>query len=109
MNVYVGSDNAVWLRGASSINLATGVRHFLDGTATVTFRVQTPDYVDLPGYVWPEPMSYIAGSQGDFLGVLRDSIPWVAEQTYRLIAIAEAGPDQKRTWDLPLRTMVSQE
>lgn len=109
MDVYVDSDNVVWLRGASSINLATGVRSFLTGTATVTFRVQTADHVDLAGTVWPEAMQYIAGSQGDFLGVLRDTLTWDADQTYRLIATVEAGPDQKRTWDLPLRTLVSQE
>ena len=109
MNAYVNSDNAVWFTGAATVSLQTGVRSFLDGTASVTFRVQTADHVDVPGYVWPEAMSYIAGSQGTFLGVLRDTIPWVADQTYRLVATVDAGADQRRVWDMTLRVQVSQE
>jgi hypothetical protein len=109
MYAYVDSDNAVWLRGASTINLTTGERAFLAGSASVTFRVQTADHVDVPGATWPATMQYIAESQGDFLGVLSDTLTWAPDQTYRLIATVEAGPDQKRTWDMPLRTLVSQE
>jgi hypothetical protein len=109
MYAYVDADNAIWLRGASTINLTTGVREFLTELAIVTFRVQTADHVDLAGTTWPEDMHYIVGSQGDFLGVLSDTLLWEADQTYRLIATVEAGPDQKRTWDMPLRTLVSQE
>jgi hypothetical protein len=109
MYAYVQSDNAVWLRGAATINFLTGEHVFLDGVAIVTFRVQTADHVDLPGTIWPETMQYIDGSDGDFLGVLRDTLTWEPDQTYRLVATVEAGPDQKRTWDMPLRTVVSQE
>jgi hypothetical protein len=109
MYAYVDADNAIWLRGVSTINFTTGERAFLTGLAIVTFRVQTADHIDLPGTTWPEAMHYIAGSQGDFLGVLSDTLTWEPDQTYRLIATVEAGPDQKRTWDMPLRTLVSQE
>jgi hypothetical protein len=109
MYASVDSDNAVWLRGASTINLTTGERAFLAGFAIVTFRVQTADHIDVPGTIWPEDMHYIPDSQGDFLGVLSDTLTWEPDQTYRLIATVEAGPDQKRTWDMPLRTLVSQE
>lgn len=109
MEAYVSSDNTLWLRGAQTTNLLTGERSFLNASASVTFRVQTADHVDLPDYTWPESMQYIADSPGDFLGVLRDDIPWSADQTYRLVAIVDAGNNQRRTWDMPLRVIVSQD
>ena len=109
MQAYVNSDNVVWLRGAQTTVLLTGEQTYLTASATVQFRVQTPDHVDLPGYVWPESMQYVAGSQGDFLGVLRDTIPWEADQMYRLVATVDAGNDQRRVWEMTLRVVVSQD
>jgi hypothetical protein len=111
MSLYalMDSDNVVQLTGLATLNLQTGVRTYLDATATVTFRVQTPDHVDVPGYVWPETMQYVVGSQGTFLGVLRDTIPWDADQIYRLVATVDAGPEQRRVWDMRLFVQVSQE
>jgi hypothetical protein len=50
-------------------------------------------------------MDYLSGSQGDFIGVLRDTIPWTPEQTYHLIVEADAGPDQHRIWDIAVRVV----
>jgi hypothetical protein len=103
--VPYGSDFPFFLRQGSSLDHTTGETTPLDQTATITYRVQTSDYADVVGYPWPETMDYLSGSQGDFIGVLRDSIPWTPEQTYRLIVEADAGPDQRRIWDIAVRVV----
>ena len=106
--VPYGSDFPFFLREGSSVDPVTGAQTPLDGSATITYRVQTASYVDLVGYVWPETMAYLAGSQGEFIGILRDTLPWSVDQTYRLIVDADAGPDQHRVWDIPVRVVKPQ-
>jgi len=99
-DVPYGGDFAFYLSDATAINVANGERVVLATSAVVTYRVQTPDYVDLAGYTWPEAMSYLG--PGEYLGVLRDTLPWTPNRTYRLIVTADAGPDQHRIWDIPV-------
>jgi hypothetical protein len=105
MNAYVGSDNVIRLTNARAISLATGLATALTAGAAVTFRVQTEAYVDVPGETWPQTMTYIAGSTGDFLGVLRNEVALAAGATYRLIGTVTGGTDQYGTWDIPLRVL----
>jgi hypothetical protein len=109
MIAYLGSDNVLRLTGASTVDLETGLRVFLDAAAVVTFRIQTTDYEDVTGETWPVPMQYIPGSTGDFLGVVRDTILFEVDRAYRLIADVTVGLDQHRRWDMPLTVLVSQE
>jgi hypothetical protein len=106
--VPYGSDFPFFLRQGLTLDLATGATTPLDGSATIAYRVQTAEAVDLPDYAWPETMDYIAGSDGDFIGVLRDTLPWTVNQTYRLIVEADAGPDQRRVWEIPVRVVKPQ-
>lgn len=102
MNAYVGNDNVVRLTNARAISLATGLATTLTAGATVTFRVQTAAYVDVAGDTWPQAMTYIAGSDGDFLGVLRNEVVLVPGTRYRFIGTALGGTDQFGYWDLAL-------
>ena len=102
MYAYVQNDNIVWLRGAQTTQLTTGAQVFLESAATVTFRVQTQTYEDVPGQLWPAQMTYVSGSQGDFIGVLRNEVLLEPATEYRFIATVDAGPDQHGTWDIPL-------
>ena len=102
MYAYVGNDLVVRLVGAQAVNLSTGVATYLTGAATVQFRIQTAAYVDVAGETWPQAMSYIAGSEGNFLGVVRNDVALQAGVAYRFIATVDAGPDQHGTWDIPL-------
>lgn len=98
MNVYVGNDNVVRLTGARAVNLSDGASTFLDGTATVTFRLQTPDQVDVAGETWPVTMEYILGSDGDFLGILRDTLALTPGTLYTFVGTADHGVDQHGAW-----------
>jgi len=102
MLAYENNDHAVRLTGASALNLATGLASALTGTALVQFRVQDADYVDVVGETWPQTMMYIAGSLGDFIGVLRNEVVLQVGATYHFIATVDAGPDQYAEWDIPL-------
>lgn len=102
MDVYAGNDHAIYLTGARTINLATGAVVSLPGTASVVFRVQTRDYVDVPGTSWPITMQYVAGSQGDFVGVLPASVLLQPGTSYRFVGTADNGPNQHGAWDMPL-------
>ena len=106
--VPYGSDFPFFLRQGSAVDPMTGLSTVLDATATITYRVQTASYIDLADYPWPETMDYLTGSQGDFIGILRDTLPWSVDQTYRLIVEADAGPDQRRIWDIPVRVVKPQ-
>ena len=95
--VDIATDHLIRLTGASTVSLETGERVYLDAGATVEFRLQTPDFIDVTGETWPQPMHYIANSAGDFLGVLRDTVALVPLQTYRLVTTIDNGVDQHAT------------
>lgn len=102
MIAYAGNDHAVTFSGAQTLSLTTGVRVYLTGAAVVTFRVQTVAGVDVAGASWPLTMTYISGSQGDFIGVLPDAVALVAGTAYRFVATVDAGANQYGTWTIPL-------
>jgi hypothetical protein len=103
MIAYVSNDNVVRLSGASAILVSTGATTFLTSGATVTFRLQTLDLVDVAGETWPVTMSYIAGSDGDFIGVLRESVSLTPDQEYYFVGVVDNGADQRGSWRLLLR------
>jgi hypothetical protein len=100
---YIANDHVVRLTGARAISLATGLVTYLTAGATVNFRIQTSAYVDVAGETWPQTMTYIAASNGDFLGVLRNEVALVAGQLYRFIGTVQGGTDQSGIWDIPLQ------
>lgn len=102
MEVFVGNDHAVYLRGAQAIDVTTGQSLPLGATAVVQFRIQTPAGVDVAGETWPVTMTYIAGSPGDFIGILRAEVMLTAGQQYRFLGTVDNGPDQAGRWNMPL-------
>lgn len=102
MLAYLGSDHVVRLTGASTTVMTTGETTYLNAGATVTFRVQTLEHVDVDGEAWPVQMTYIEGSDGDFIGVLRDTVDLDDQVEYRFLGTVENGLDQRGTWELPL-------
>jgi hypothetical protein len=106
LTAYIGNDNVVRLTGAQAIALTTGLATPLGAGAVITFRIQTLDGVDVPGETWPVAMGYLPGSDGDFIGVLRDTVtldPW---QEYLFVATADNGSDQHGTWSIRLMVAV---
>lgn len=102
MIAYVDNDNVVRLDGATAVNLSTGLHTYLDGTATVRFTITDLSNVPVPGETWPVPMTYIAASQGNFIGVVRRTVQLVANQDYKFIGEVTFGLDQYGKWTQPL-------
>lgn len=92
---YVRNDNL--LRGANlrTITLATGLEAYLTDAATVTVTVIDADAVEVPGQVWPLALTYITGSQGGFLGLLRNELTWTDGSQWMAIITVDNGADQR--------------
>jgi hypothetical protein len=67
--LYLDNDNGLTLRGLHTKNPKTYVN---DGTVGVTLRDSSGDA--LAGQSWPLAMSYVAGSDGDYVGTLEDTL-----------------------------------
>ena len=102
MRAFIDNDHVVRFSGAKTTRLDTGEDVFLDAGAVVQFRIQTTDHVDVAGETWPQTMSYIAGSEGDFIGVLRRSVVIETDTTYLFIGTADYGVDSHAHWEDPL-------
>ncbi len=101
----VGSDNAVLLRGAWTLNALTLEEVFLDNGAVVTFRIQDEAGVDLAGETWPQTAQYVPNSQGDFFCPLRRAIAFEPHVECLMIATVNYGVDAQRTWYIPLHPL----
>jgi hypothetical protein len=109
LQVLVDNDNVVRLNGAQVTNLTTGERQYLDAQAVVQFRVQDEDYEDVAGETWPVTMTYLANSQGNFIGVLAADVALEADTDYHFLATVEYGANAHGTWDIPLRVLTRDE
>lgn len=110
MIVYIGTGNGndtlVHFEGGATRNLATGEPVFLNAAATVQFWVQTAAYVDVDGDTWPQPMTWVGGSEGHFVGVLRGTVQLQEDTEYRFVGTVDNGTDQHATFDEPLHARV---
>lgn len=71
--IYRANDNVLRACGVSTID-TTGQQVYLTGLATVEVTVTDTAGVPLLGETWPVRLDYVEGSQGEFLGVIRDSV-----------------------------------
>ena len=103
--VYDANDNL--LRGTQlrTVNLTTGLAEYLTGAASVTVTVQDADAVPVAGQVWPVTLTYVAGSQGDFLGVLRNALAWMPGSVWYAAITVDAGADQHGEFTLDLQVL----
>jgi hypothetical protein len=83
----------LWMR--SGVTLA---QVYLDGTATVTYRVQDEAGVDVTGDTWPQTAVYVTGSQGKFVVLLRDTLAFTPHVECNCVITVDAGGDAHRVW-----------
>jgi hypothetical protein len=92
--IYQANDNLLRACGVSTID-ATGKQVFLTGTATVAVTMTDNAGVPLAGEVWPVRLDYVPASQGEFLGVIRDSVLLPpAGSTVKARLVIDNGADQ---------------
>lgn len=93
--LYDTNDNLIRLTGAYTVDVSTGQQVYLTADATVgvtLIDLLTDD--DVVGETWPVSLSYVTGSQGDFVGVLRDGITVSPGQALIARVTIDNGTDQ---------------
>lgn len=71
--IYLGNDHLIRALKLSTTN-ETGAIVYLESSATVQCTLTDSAGVALGGETWPIDLQYVAGSQGTFQGVIRDSV-----------------------------------
>lgn len=98
----LNTDDRLLLTGLSTINLSTGAASYLSGSATVTATVlDHMTQVAVAGETFPITLTYITASNGDFHGVLRDTLTLAEGQRIDVRVTIDNGTDQRRTLVLP--------
>ena len=105
MLAYHLNDNLLRGTRLRTVNLTTGLEEYLTGAATVTVTVLDSAGVAVTGETWPLALTYIAGSQGGFLGVLRNELAWTAGDLCTAVVVVDAGADQHGEFTLPLQVL----
>jgi hypothetical protein len=104
--LYDGNDNLIRLTGAYTIDQDTDQPAYLTDSATVgvtLIDLLTDD--DVVGETWPVSLTYVAGSQGDFVGVLRDGITVSPGQALIARVTIDNGTDQYGQIDVDVQVV----
>lgn len=104
--LYDWNDNLIRLTGAYTIDQDTDQPVYLTSDATIgvtLIDLLTDD--DIAGETWPVSLSYVAGSQGDFVGVLRDGITVSPGQALIARVTIDNGADQYGQIDVDVQVV----
>ena len=92
------------LSGAKDAKTAT----FLNA-AMVTARLVDGLGVDIVGQTWPLTLDFVAGSNGDYCGVLNDTLVQVIGAIERAQVTFDGGVGLKAFWETPCTVQVREE
>lgn len=93
--IYVGNTHYIKLTGLVNANDSTD---YLGATATVTAQVYTPKGTAVTdGDV---TLSYVSGSNGNFIGYLDDGVAVTAGEDYIVRISVDGGANKVARWDL---------
>lgn len=67
---------------------------FLTGAA-VTARILDLDGNEVSGQAWPLTLSFVAGSEGKYTGIIEDDVGLVVGEEYDVEVTVDAGADSK--------------
>ena len=77
--------------------------------ATVTARLVDRLGVDIVGQTWPLTLDFVAGSNGDYCGVLNDTLVQVIGATERAQVTFNGGVGLRAFWETPCTVQVREE
>jgi hypothetical protein len=77
MIIWIDNDNNIRLKELTLDDTGNYIN-----TATVSVTLTTVAGSQVPGMSWPHPMSYVAGSNGTYLGVLEETLVMTKGATY---------------------------
>ena len=79
--------------GLWTYSRATLTKVYLDAGATVTYVVEDDDGVNLAGETWPQTATFVSGSLGKFVVLLRDTIAFQPHVECNLVITIDYGAD----------------
>lgn len=97
--LFQGNDNLLRGTGLYTISLDTGLPVYLDASVTAELTLLDSAGDEVGGETWPVPFTYIAGSQGDFLAILRDVLEVTPQEEITAHVTFDNGTDQLGSWD----------
>lgn len=87
-----------------------GLKSHVDDTyindATVTFTVKDKQGHELAGETWPQTMTYVVGSNGNYRGILSADLELIAKQHYTAIIEADGGGERIGHFEVPFKPLV---
>lgn len=92
--VYVGNTNIIEITG-----LKSAVEGSYVNDADVTVTVKDADDNAVSGQTWPAAMAYVAGSNGNYRGILEDDLALVDGSQYVAVIDADAGTNRVGHWE----------
>lgn len=94
MTVFVANTNILDL-----IGLKSAVEDAFINDADVTVTIKDTDGTEVTGASWPVTMDNVAGSDGDYRGVVVDGLGFTAGARYIAFIEVDAGPDRIGHWE----------
>ncbi len=98
--IYVNNDNAVTVNGLKDLTTDTFIND-----AVVNATLQDCDGNNIAGGSWPVTLSYIAASDGEYRGVIQDTVNIVADTMYQIL-ITAVGNGFQAEWTTPVKALV---
>lgn len=99
MTVYVSNTNVVEVHELKSA-IEDEFVNDADVEVTIVLAADTDTQVD--GQTWPTTMEYVAGSDGVYRAILKDTAELVAGTRYTAQIRANAGTDRIGYWEFPV-------
>lgn len=96
--IYVGNDNVLKVTA-----LADDAGTYIN-TATVTATLEDESGAEVSGETWPITLSYVSASDGNYQGVLKDTLSLSTVKEYTAKITADDGANKKGYWEFPLRS-----
>ena len=84
--LLIGNTNDVFLIGL--VHSKTGE---IINDAVVTMRVLDTQGEEVPGTVWPQPIVYMQGTDGDYAGVIKSDLIQDPDKYYVEVTVEEPG------------------
>jgi len=92
--VYVANTNLIEVVG-----LKSAIEGEFIADATVRVTVKDADGAEVSGQTWPTDMAYVATSNGNYRGILKDTLDLTAGTLYVAHVDADAGDDRIGHWE----------
>lgn len=100
MTAFVLNTNVLDLLG-----LKSHIEDVFLNDATVTYTIKDKAGVEIDGATWPQEMVYVAGSNGDYQGILPSLLDMIPGKQYYAWIEAQGGGERIGHWQMPFKPL----